>query len=63
MELGADSQYKQSVFWIDDAKRALVEYVGNFEGVRIPHGNNRDKESQFVRTPAHTTTEIEDIAQ
>ena len=41
---------------------ALAEYVGIFKGMRVPHGNNGDKGSQYVRTPAATMTKIGDNA-
>ena len=60
----ADPNYKKRVSWLGKgglrSSLAVVEYKGKFPGL-IPHGNSKDPESEYIRTPAHVMTEVAEL--
>ncbi|MES9883125.1 MAG: hypothetical protein ABW185_19850 [Sedimenticola sp.] len=62
--LKLDSTYKKKVTWLGDgdSNLAIVEYVGKFPGLG-PHGNSRQPEDEYLRTPDYVMDEMTDMLQ
>ena len=60
----ADPNYKKRVTWLGkggvQSNLAIVEYRGKFPGLK-PHGNSKDSESEYLRTPVHVMTEVAEL--
>ena len=63
-KLDADPRYQKRVTWLGEgglqSNLAVVEYIGKFPGLK-PHGNSKDPQSEYLRTPAHVMTEVAEL--
>ena len=59
-----DTSYQKRVTWLGDgglqSNYAIIEYIGQFPGL-APHGNSKNSESEYLRTPDHVMDEAGDL--